>query len=203
MTKYENRENEINSIAVFCASSDGLDTKIYQQAYEVGVFLAKRKIELVYGGSKLGLMGQVAKGVLDNNGKVTGVIPDFLKTKEVAHTGLTNLITTQDMHERKLKMHDLSEGFIALPGGFGTLEELFEILTWGQLGLHRKPVGILNSEGYFDDLLELLEKMVEKGLLKEENLGLVLVSSNINDLFEKMQNYKPMPVPKWMNKNQT
>lgn len=203
MTNHEPRKNEINSIAVFCASSDGLDAKIYQQAYKVGVFLAKRKIELVYGGSKLGLMGQVAKGVLDNNGKVTGVIPDFLKTKEVAHTGLTNLITTQDMHERKLKMHDLSEGFIALPGGFGTLEELFEILTWGQLGLHRKPVGILNSEGYFDDLLELLEKMVEKGLLKEENLGLVLVSSNINDLFEKMQNYKPMPVPKWMNKNQT
>lgn len=203
MTNPENRKNEINSIAVFCASSDGLDTKIYQQAYEVGVFLANRKIELVFGGSKLGLMGQVAKGALDNNGKVTGVIPDFLKTKEVVHTGLTNLITTQDMHGRKLKMHDLSEGFIALPGGFGTLEELFEILTWGQLGLHRKPVGILNSEGYFDDLLELMQKMVAKGLLKEDNMELVLVSSNINDLFDKMQNYKPMPVPKWMNKNQT
>lgn len=203
MTHGENDKNDLTSIAVFCASSDGVDTAIYQQAYAVGAFLAKNRIELIFGGSKLGLMGQVAKGALDNNGKVTGVIPEFLKTKEVAHTGLTNLITTRDMHERKLKMHDLSEGFIALPGGFGTLEELFEIVTWGQLGLHKKPIGILNSEGYYDDLLEMMAKMVEKGLLKEENMNLILVSSNIEDLFKKMQTFKPMPVPKWMNKDQT
>lgn len=203
MTNSKDGINEMTSIAVFCASSDGHDADIYKDAYAVGEFLANHKIELVFGGSKLGLMGQVAKGALENNGKVTGVIPDFLKTKEVVHTGLTNLITTKDMHERKLKMHDLSEGFIALPGGLGTLEELFEILTWGQLGLHRKPIGILNSKGYYDDLLELLEKMIAKGLLKEENMHLILVSGNIEDLFEKMKNFKPMPVPKWMNKNQT
>ena len=196
-------QHEIHSLAVFCASSDGVDKVIYEEAYEVGVFLADNRIELIYGGSKLGLMGQVARGVLDNNGSVTGVIPDFLKTKEVVHTGLTNLITTRDMHQRKLKMHDLSDGFIALPGGFGTLEELFEILTWGQLGLHKKPIGILNSNGYYDDLLELMEKMVSKELLKAEYMNLVLVSDNIQVLYQKMLRFKPMPVPKWMNKDQT
>src|SRR5690606_11437458 len=159
-------KNEIHSLAVFCASSDGVDTRIYEDAYKVGEFLAARRIELIFGGSKLGLMGQVARGVLYNNGKVTGVIPDVLKTKEVVHTGLTNLIATRDMHQRKLKMHDLSDGFVALPGGFGTLEELFEILTWAQLGLHRKPIGILNSNGYYDDLLNFIDTMVIKGLLK-------------------------------------
>ncbi|CAN5152814.1 TIGR00730 family Rossman fold protein [soil metagenome] len=195
--------NEIHSLAVFCASSDGTDTKIYEEAYNVGVFLADQKIELIYGGSKLGLMGQVARGVLDKNGLVTGVIPEFLKTKEVVHTGLTNLITTQDMHQRKLKMHDISDGFIALPGGFGTLEEFFEILTWAQLGLHKKPIGILNLNGYYNDLLDMMDNMVRKGLLKEDNLNLVLVAETIEDLFEQMQYFKPMPVPKWMNKDQT
>lgn len=169
----------------------------------VGAFFAKKEIEVVFGGSRLGLMGQVAKGVLDNNGKVTGVIPDFLKTKEVVHTELTHLITTSDMHERKMKMHDLSDGFIALPGGFGTLEELFEILTWGQLGLHRKPIGILNINGYFDDLIEMMKSMVRKGLLKKDNLDLVLIAETIEELYEKMKLFKPVPVPKWMNKDQT
>ena len=194
---------KFKNIAVFCASSDGLDTVIYKEAYAVGEFLAKSGIEVVYGGSRLGLMGQIAKGVLEHNGKITGVIPDFLKTKEVVHTGLTELITTKDMHERKMTMHDLSDAFIALPGGFGTLEELFEILTWGQLGLHRKPIGILNSNGYYDDLIELMNKMVKKGLLREENMNLVQVSSEIKELLEKMEAFEPMPVPKWMNKNQT
>lgn len=203
MINSQRATNEINSLAIFCASSDGVDANILKQAFEVGVFLAKHEIELIYGGSKLGLMGQVAKGVLENNGKVTGVIPDFLKTKEVAHTGLTNLITTKDMHERKMKMHELSDGFIALPGGFGTLEEFFEILTWGQLGLHQKPIGILNCEGYYDDLLDMMNKMVGKGLLKEENLKLILISKDIEELYDKMKEYEPIPVPKWMNKNQT
>lgn len=196
-------QNNIHSLAVFCASSDGVDTKIFEDAYSVGEFLANKRIELIFGGSKLGLMGQVARGVLDNNGKVTGVIPDFLKTKEVVHTGLTNLITTRDMHQRKLKMHDLSDGFIALPGGFGTLEELFEILTWAQLGLHQKPIGILNSNGYYVDLLNFIDTMIKKGLLKEEYLNLLLVSETIEDLYEQMLNFQPMPVPKWMNKDQT
>lgn len=203
MKNLNNHKNKLKSIAVFCASSDGNDSKIYEEAYNVGSYLAKNSIDLIYGGSKLGLMGQVAKGVLDNNGKITGVIPDFLKTKEVVHTGLTELITTKNMHERKLKMHDLSEGFIALPGGFGTLEELFEILTWGQLGLHKHPIGILNSNNYYEDLLQMLHKMVVKGLLKETNMNLVLVATNIEDLVAKMRDFEPIPVPKWMNKNQT
>lgn len=199
----EEHQNKIHSVAVFCASSDGLDKEIFNSAYEVGAFFAKKEIELIYGGSRLGLMGQVAKGILENNGRVTGVIPNFLKTKEVVHTELTHLITTADMHERKMKMHDLSDGFIALPGGFGTLEELFEILTWGQLGLHRKPIGILNVNGYFDDLIEMMKNMVRKGLLKKENLGLILISETIEELYEKMKFFKPISVPKWMNKDQT
>lgn len=195
--------NKIHSLAVFCASSDGVDPLIFKEAYEVGVFLAHNKIELIYGGSKLGLMGQVARGVLEHNGNVTGVIPEFLKTKEVVQTGLTNLITTQDMHQRKLKMHDLSDGFIALPGGFGTLEELFEILTWAQLGLHKKPIGILNSNRYYDDLLAMMNNMVRKGLLREEYVNLVLVSESIEGLYEQLLKFKPIPVPKWMNKDQT
>ncbi|TVZ25371.1 hypothetical protein JM83_0277 [Gillisia sp. Hel_I_86] len=203
MKTHNNYKNNLKSIAVFCASSEGMDPVIFEEAYHVGAYLAKNNINLVYGGSKLGLMGQVAKGVLDNNGTAIGVIPDFLKTKEVVHTGLTQLITTENMHQRKLKMHDLSEGFIALPGGFGTLEELFEILTWGQLGLHKHPIGILNSNNYYDDLLAMMDKMVAKGLLKKSNMDLVLVANTIEGLIEKMKNFKPMPVPKWMNKNQT
>ncbi len=195
--------NTLRSIAVFCASSNGEDEKIFEEAYSTGAYLATNNITLVYGGSKLGLMGQVAKGALNNNGKVIGVIPDFLKTKEVVHTEITQLITTQNMHERKLKMHDLSEGFIALPGGFGTLEELFEILTWGQLGLHKHPIGILNSNNYYDDLLNMMDKMVKKGLLRSSNMKLVLVANTIEDLVDKMRNFEPIEVPKWMNKNQT
>ncbi|MBZ9730515.1 TIGR00730 family Rossman fold protein [Salegentibacter sp. JZCK2] len=198
-----NSENQLESIAVFCASSEGNDEKIYTESYRLGKVLAQKSIKLVFGGSKLGLMGQVAAGTLQNGGEVIGVIPDFLKTKEVVHTDLTELITTKDMHERKLKMHELSDGFIALPGGFGTFEELFEIVTWGQLGLHQNPIGLLNINGFYDDLIEMLKTMVRKGLLRKENFDLLLIAENIEELLEKMHNFKPMPVPKWMNKDQT
>lgn len=193
----------MRSIAVFCASSEGNDSLIIEKAYTLGATLAKKDIRLVYGGSKLGLMGHVAQGVLDNDGEVTGVIPDFLKTKEVVHENLPELITTEDMHERKLKMHELSEGFIALPGGFGTFEELFEIITWAQLGLHQKPIGLLNVNGFYDDLIAMLKNMVRKGLLKKDNFELLLIGEEIEELLEKMHNFKPMPVPKWMRKEQT
>lgn len=195
--------NKIHSLAVFCASSDGNDAEIYQTAYDIGEIIAKNDIRLVYGGSKLGLMGQVAKGVMAHNGKVTGVIPDFLKTKEVVHTGLDKLITTQDMHERKLAMNELSDAFVALPGGFGTFEELFEIVTWAQLGLHRKPIGLLNIGGFYDDLVNMLQKMTSKGLLKQDNLDILLISDDFEELLEEMRRFEPKPVPKWMNKNQT
>ena len=195
--------NKIHNLAVFCASSDGNDSEIYETAYEVGKIMAANKIRLVYGGSKLGLMGQVARGVMEHQGKVTGVIPDFLKTKEVVHTSLDKLITTQDMHERKLTMNELSDAFLTLPGGFGTFEELFEIVTWAQLGLHRKPIGLLNIGGFYDDLISMLNNMCSKGLLKKENLDILLVSDNFEDLLDKMRTFEPKPVPKWMNKNQT
>ena len=198
-----NLQNSLKSIAVFCASSDGIDSEIIETSKKLGSFLAKNDIRLIYGGSKRGLMGHVAAGVQENGGKVTGVIPEFLKIKEVVHTNLDELITTQDMHERKLTMHRLSEGFITLPGGFGTFEELFEIITWAQLGLHQKPIGLLNINGFYDDLIGMLRKMVDKGLLKKENFDLLIIAEPIEDLYEKMKFFKPLPTPKWITKNQT
>lgn len=191
--------NNLTSVAVFCGSSEGNDTQIISHAIKLGETLAKQNITLIYGASKIGVMGKVAQGVLEHNGKAIGVIPEFLKMKEVVHLGLYKLITTKNMHQRKLKMHDLSDGFIALPGGFGTLEELFEIITWSQLGLHQKPIGLLNTNGFYNDLIELLEKMVVKGFLKMENLELLIVDDNIESLLDKMKAFKPMQVPKWLN----
>jgi uncharacterized protein (TIGR00730 family) len=165
--------------------------------------LAKNQITLVYGAAKIGIMGIIARASLDLHGKVIGVIPEFLKLREVVHLGLHELITTNNMHERKLKMHELSDGFIALPGGFGTLEELFEIITWAQLGLHQKPIGLLNSNGFYDDLINMLERMTMKGLLKFENLSLLIVDDNIDTLLDKMRAFKPKSVPKWLKVERT
>lgn len=193
----------MKSIAVFCGSGLSKDETHNEEAYRLGKVMANQNIDLIYGGAKIGLMGKVADGVLENKGKVIGVIPDFLTSKEVVHTQLSELIVTQTMHERKLKMHDLSEGIIALPGGFGTLEELFEMLTWAQLGLHKKPIGLLNTNGFYNHLMSFIETMIESGLLKPEYRKLVLMSESIEDLLEKMNHFQPMPVPQWMNKNQT
>lgn len=193
----------MKSIVVFCGASESSDAKLNSVAYDFGKLLADEHIQLIYGGAKIGLMGGVASGALENQGKVTGVIPDFLTSKEVVHTGLSQLIIVETMHERKLKMHELSEGIVALPGGFGTLEELFEMLTWAQLGLHKKPIGILNSNGFYDDLLSFMDVMIDKQLLKPDYKQLVLMADNSKDLLEKMRKFQPLPVPKWMNKNQT
>lgn len=179
----------MTSIAVFCGSSEGNDPFIIKQGYNLGKSLAQQGITTIYGAAKIGLMGQVAQGALDNNGKVIGVIPEFLKLKEVVHTELTELYTTKNMHERKMLMHKLSNGILALPGGFGTLEELFEIITWAQLGLHSKPIGILNINGFFDDLLNFLNTMVNKGFLKKENFNMLLVDDTIDSLLIKMKAY--------------
>lgn len=195
--------NELKAIAVFCGSSEGNDLQILSQAKTLGETLAERDITLVYGAAKIGVMGTVAEAALSAKGKVIGVIPDFLKLKEVVHLGLHELITTHTMHERKLKMHELSDGFIALPGGFGTFEELFEIITWAQLGLHQKPIGLLNSNGFYDDLLHMFDVMVTKGFLKIDNLDLLMVDTTVNGLLDKMACYKPKPVPKWLMANRT
>lgn len=178
----------MKKITVFCGSSFGSEEIYKEQAELLGKTLAKQNIGLVYGGANVGLMGAVADGALSENGTVIGVLPNFLRSKEIAHKGLTELILVESMHERKTKMSDLCDGVIALPGGFGTLEELFEMLTWAQLGLHKKPIGILNINGFYDALIELLKVMVEKGLLKDANKEMLLVSNNIEDLLEKMKN---------------
>ncbi|KQW98844.1 TIGR00730 family Rossman fold protein [Flavobacterium sp. Root420] len=187
-------------ITVFCGSSFGTETIYAEQATLLGETFAKENIELVFGGANVGLMGALADGVLNNGGKAIGVLPNFLRSKEIAHLGLTELILVESMHERKTKMNDLCDGVIALPGGFGTLEELFEMLTWAQLGLHKKPIAILNINGFYDSLIELTNTMVEKGLLKGANQKMLLVSDNIDDLLNQMKNYTPPTVGKWIDK---
>lgn len=190
-------------ITVFCGSSFGTEEIYKEQATLLGQTLAKQNIELVYGGANVGLMGAVADGVLIEGGKAIGVLPNFLRSKEIAHLGLTELILVESMHERKTKMNDLCDGVIALPGGFGTLEELFEMLTWAQLGLHKKPIAILNIDGFYDALIELLKVMVEKGLLKDVNQQMLLVSDNIDDLLEQMKKYVAPTVGKWIDKDKS
>lgn len=188
----------MKSIAVFCASSIGQNPVHAEQSVALGHFLALQDVKLVYGGGQVSLMGILANAVLQQGGQAIGVIPRFLDTKEIGHTGLSQLHVVENMHERKKLMHDLSDGFIALPGGFGTLEELFEILTWAQLGLHKKPIGILNSNGFYDQLIAFLTHMTKQGLLKKENLDMLLVSDTIPDLWDKMQAYVAPSVPKWI-----
>ncbi|WP_017496049.1 TIGR00730 family Rossman fold protein [Flavobacterium sp. WG21] len=190
-------------ITVFCGSSFGTDKIYKEQAALLGKTLAQQNIELVYGGANVGLMGAVADGILNEGGKAIGVLPNFLRSKEIAHLGLTELIVVESMHERKTKMNDLCDGVIALPGGFGTLEELFEMLTWGQLGLHKKPIGILNINGFYDSLIELTKVMVEKGLLKPVNQEMLLVSDTIEDLLHQMRNYVPPTTGKWIDTTQS
>lgn len=181
----------MKSIVVFCASSPGINPVFRDEAYGVGKFLAEKHVEVIFGGSHLGLMGAVANGSLDRGGIVRGVLPRFMECREIAHSGLTELIRVDSMHERKLKMHDLSDGIIALPGGFGTLEELTEMLTWAQLGLHYKPIGILNTAGYYDHFLAFIASMTAQGLLKQEYADFVLVDDSVQGLYEKMLAYRP------------
>lgn len=193
----------LKTIAVYCGSSAGNSNKIIEEAQRVGRFLAENDLELVYGAGKIGIMGEIAEAALQRNGRIIGVIPDFLKHKEIVHLGLSELYTTSTMHERKMKMYELSDAFIVLPGGFGTMDEFFEILTWAQLGLHQKPIGLLNIDGYYDDLLAMFLKMVSKKILKQENMDLVLTAESIESLYSKMQDYQPKTIPKWLAKDQT
>lgn len=191
----------MKSITVFCGSSSGLQEVYLEKAKEVGKVLAQRGIQVIYGGAKVGLMGAAADAALAEGGTVIGVLPYFLRSKEIAHPGLTELILVDSMHDRKTKMHELSDGVIALPGGFGTLEELFEMLTWSQLGLHRKPIGLLSVNGFYDPLNLLLQKMVAEGFLKAVNYNMLLMSSDINDLLSKMENYVAPVVGKWITED--
>lgn len=185
-------------ICVYCGSSNGFDEAYALRAEELGKALVGQNIELVYGGTDVGLMGKVANAVLKENGKATGVIPQFIKDFKLAHDSLSELIIVETMHERKAVMSDLSDGFIALPGGFGTLEELFEMLTASQLGLHKKPIALLNINNFYDDLVLMLKRMVEKGFLQAINLDMLIVSDNIEEILVKMRNYQVKEVKKWV-----
>lgn len=193
----------MNRITVFCGSNSGTENIFKETAYRLGAFLAERQIEVVYGGAKVGLMGKVAQGALDNGGRVVGVIPHFLSSKEIANDCLTEMIIVNTMHERKMIMHEMCDGFIALPGGFGTFEELFEVLTWAQLGLHKKPIGLLNLNGFYDGLNEMVQKMVDKGFLNVLNQNMLLKGNTIEDLFLKLRTYDAPEVPKWINRETT
>lgn len=187
---------------VFCGSSSGSKAYFKSEAYRLGQTMANHKIGVVYGGAKVGLMGAVADGAIENGGKVIGVLPAFLQNVELEHTQLTELIIVESMHERKAKMDELSDGVIAMPGGYGTLEEFFEMLTWAQLGLHKKPVALLNIDGFYEPLLQMADTMVKSGFLKQENRDMIVVSDDIETLLELMRNYQAPKVVKWIDNNE-
>lgn len=193
----------LQSIAVFCGSSQNVAETYKAAAFELGVQLAKNEIRLVYGGAKVGLMGAVAEGALAQNGSVIGVIPDFLKTKEIAHEAINELIVVSNMHERKMKMHELSDGIIAMPGGWGTMEELFEMLTWAQLGLHTKPIGILNINGFYNDFLTMIDKMLQERFLQTVYRSLLLVHDDAATLLKMMNEYRAPELKQWLTNKTT
>ena len=177
-------------ICVYCGSSPGNDPAFLKGATSLGKALADHDCDLVYGGASIGLMGTVADAALASGASVFGVMPKSLADKEIAHGGLSELYITKSMHDRKEKMAALSDGFIALPGGLGTLEELFEIWTWSQLDFHRKPIGLLNLDGYYDVLISFLASTVEKGFVKSSHADMLLVDSNPGDLMKRMNEYE-------------
>ncbi len=190
-------------ICVFCGSNTGTNPAFLQAAEEVGVFLARQNIELVYGGGRIGLMGKIADTVLAAGGKVIGIIPESLAVKEVAHQSLTELRVVDSMHERKAMMAELADGFIALPGGFGTFEEFCEIVTWSQLGIHRKPCALLNVEGFYDNLLAMFDAATGQNFIADDHRRLVLSETDIEKLYEQMKNFRSPAIEKWLDKKST
>ena len=190
----------MKSLCVFCGSNHGNAPAFTAAARELGEAIAARGIELVYGGSHVGLMGVVTDAVLAKGGKVFGVLPRFMADKELAHTGITELRLVDTMHERKQLMVERAEGFVALPGGFGTFEEIFEAITWAQLHLHKFPCALLNVEGYYDSLVAFLRNSVEKGFVKAEQFDALIVARSVNELFERFAIFKPEESEKWIPK---
>lgn len=193
----------VDHICVFCGSSFGRGPTYKAAAEALGRLLAERGITLVYGGARVGLMGAVADAVLAAGGKAVGVIPKSMLDREIAHTGLTELHVVNSMHERKALMANLSQAFIALPGGFGTFEEFCEILTWGQLGLHQKPVALLNVDGYYDDLLALFDKAFAEQFIRTEHRRLIIQDAYPVNILNAFANYQPPTVTKWLDPSET
>lgn len=197
----------MKSICVFCGSNAGHNPLYRETAEALGRLLAERGIELIYGAGNIGLMGAVADACLAAGGQVTGVIPQALMGREVAgrpveHRTLTRLEVVDSMHTRKARMAELAEGFIALPGGFGTFEEFCEILTWGQLGFHTKPMGLLNINGFYDPLLAMFDRAVSDGFLRPQNRAMALADTDMNHLLAQMAAYQPEPVSKWLKERE-
>ncbi|MDP2089052.1 MAG: TIGR00730 family Rossman fold protein [Flavobacteriaceae bacterium] len=190
----------MKKIAVFCGSSLGFNEIYQKDAQLLGEYFCKHSISMVYGGGKIGMMGAIANAMLKDNGEVIGVIPQFLRHEEVEHTDISQMHITRKMSKRKVKISKMVDGYIALAGGFGTLDEIFEALTLGQLGIESKPVGILNTNGFFDHLIQQLEVMVTEGYLKKENKDLLIISNSVEDLMSKMSNYQAPAQSKVTNK---
>jgi len=192
----------MKSVCVFCGSNPGQDPVYAAGARAMGAEIAKRGLTLVYGGGAVGLMGIVANAALDAGGEVHGVIPKALRDKEIGHIGLTRLEIVDTMHTRKARMAELSAGFIAMPGGIGTFEELFEIWTWGQLGIHAKPLALLNVAGFYDPLAVFLDRTVEEGFLKPNHRAMVMTDTEPATLLDRMEAYVPAATYKWIEKEQ-
>lgn len=193
----------IGSVCVFCGSNAGNDPRFAEAAREFGALLAKEGIALVYGGGHVGLMGVVADAVLANGGKAIGVIPRALWDREVGHRNLTEIHIVETMHERKAKMSSLADAFVALPGGLGTLEEIFEVWTWAQLGIHHKPVGFLDVEGFYSLLLEFLDRAVDAGFVRPQFRSIAIVDEDPAALLRSLASYEPPHVEKWITARET
>jgi uncharacterized protein (TIGR00730 family) len=188
----------MKNVLIFCGANKGNDIAYESAAIEMAKALVKRNINVITGGGSVGVMGVVADAVLAAGGTITGVIPQFLNDLEVGHKGLTEMIVTDTMHERKALMYEKSDGIIALPGGYGTLDELFESLTWAQLDLHRRPIGVLNTKNFYTPLATLLDNMVQEGMLKQKNRELLLMETEPEMLLQQMFDYQPIVESKWL-----
>lgn len=193
----------IKRVCVFCGSSKGFRPAYVKAAHDMGKALVRRGTGLVFGGGRMGLMGELADTAMAGGGEVFGVIPQALVVREVAHREITELVIVRSMHERKAKMMDLSDAFIAMPGGYGTFEEFCEVITWAQLGLHQKPCGLLNVEGYYDSLLNLFNRGVDDGLIHPTTRELVVEAADPDVLLDKLAYYKPPIVEKWIEQDES
>lgn len=195
-------DKTIKSICVYCGSADGLKKEYYDAAYHLGQLLADQNITLVYGAGKTGLMGAVANGVLDNHGKVIGIVPELLNEPQLIHANLSTLEVLPDIHKRKARMSELADAFIALPGGFGTFDELFETLTWAQIGIHQKPIGLLNINHYFEPLLSMVEHALNENFIYAEHKILLLSDSDPVNLLKKITKFQqPDGLKRWISRD--
>jgi uncharacterized protein (TIGR00730 family) len=191
----------IQNICVYCGSSDQINAEYLQAAGDMGAALVERGLRLVYGGGGTGMMGALADAVLENGGEVIGIIPTLFETPELLHTGLTELIVVDDINTRKTRMAEMSDAFVALPGGFGTFDELFEILTWSQIGLHRSPIGILNTREYFTPLLAVIEHARKEGFIYNEHIELLITESDSQALLTRMEEFElPQNLERWVQR---